>query len=75
MSKRKSYSRPEIWRLAIFLQAKFSKASDWAIADKFGWYDAAREVYEETYRCNSPHVKQQVPIEAMMQIIEERTTK
>lgn len=62
-------SRPEIWRLAIFLHKKFSKES-WVIADKVGWYRIALEIHNEVYRQSSPHLQHNIPIEAAVITIE-----
>jgi len=57
--------RPEIWRLAKWLHAKFAKASDWPVADKHGWYQIALDVHNEVYRNASPHLRHERPIESL----------
>ena len=57
-------SRPEIWRLAMFLHARFGKATDWPVADKAGWYRAAHQIHDEVYRQTSPNLAHDIPPEA-----------
>lgn len=56
-------SRPEIWRLAMYLHGLFSKEA-WVIADKAGWYRIALGVHNEVYRQNSPYLAHEIPLEA-----------
>ncbi len=63
-TKEEGYSRPEIWRLARFLQSIFSQGTDWVVSDKHGWYDIARRVHAEVYRTSSPYLNQKIPHEA-----------
>lgn len=58
-------SRPEIWRLAIYLNAMFSNGG-WAAADKIGWYKTALKIHNEVFRNMSPHLAHEIPIEAQV---------
>ena len=61
-----TFRRPEIWRLAKWLQARFGIATDWPACDKHGWYQTALDVHNEVYRNGSPHVQHDIPVEAQI---------
>ncbi len=56
-------SRPDIWRIAMYLHAKFSSEA-WAVADTVGWYRAALAVHNEVFRQSSPYLEHPTPPEA-----------